>query len=104
MRTKPGKPDESGRRTPVPIKGSNFSLKADSLILAVGERADLSFLPEGMKTENGLIAIDSWGRTNLSGIFAGGDAATGEGYVSPGDRFREKNGLGHRPVSAGGED
>jgi 2-oxoacid:acceptor oxidoreductase delta subunit (pyruvate/2-ketoisovalerate family) len=82
VRTKPGKPDESGRRAPVPIKGSNFSLKADSLILAVGERADLSFLPEGMKTENGLIAIDSWGRTNLSGIFAGGDAATGEGYVS----------------------
>ena len=82
LRTKPGKPDESGRRAPVPIKESNFSLKADSLILAVGERADLSFLPEGMKTENGLIAVDSWGRTNLSGIFAGGDAATGEGYVS----------------------
>jgi len=82
VRTKPGKPDESGRRAPVPIKGSNFSLKADSLILAVGERADLSFLPQGMKTGKGLIAIDSWGRTNLSGIFAGGDAATGEGYVS----------------------
>jgi NADPH-dependent glutamate synthase beta subunit-like oxidoreductase len=82
LRTKPGKLDESGRREPVPIKGSNFSLKADSLILAVGERADLSFLPEGMKTGKGLIGIDSWGRTNLSGIFAGGDAATGEGYVS----------------------
>ena len=82
LRTKPGKPDESGRRAPVPIKGSDFSLKADSLILSVGERADLSFLPEGMKTGNGLIAIDSWGRTNLAGIFAGGDAATGEGYVS----------------------
>ena len=82
LRTKPGKPDESGRRAPVPIKESSFSLKADSLILAVGERADLSFLPEGMKTGKGLIAIDSWGRTNLSGIFAGGDAATGEGYVS----------------------
>ena len=82
LRTKPGKPDESGRRAPVPIKGSYFSLKADSLILSVGERADLSFLPEGMKTKNGLIAIDSWGRTNLPGVFAGGDAATGEGYVS----------------------
>jgi 2-oxoacid:acceptor oxidoreductase delta subunit (pyruvate/2-ketoisovalerate family) len=82
LRTKPGRPDESGRRAPVPIKGSNFSLKADRLILAVGERADLSFLPEGMKTGNGMITIDSWGRTNLPGIFAGGDAATGEGYVS----------------------
>ncbi|MGD0627183.1 MAG: NAD(P)-binding protein [Thermodesulfobacteriota bacterium] len=82
LRTKPGGLDESGRRAPVAIQGSNFSLKADSLILAVGERADLSFLPGGMKTGNGLITIDSWGRTNLRGIFAGGDAATGQGYVS----------------------
>jgi 2-oxoacid:acceptor oxidoreductase delta subunit (pyruvate/2-ketoisovalerate family) len=52
------------------------------VILAVGERADLSFLPEGMKTENGLIAIDPWGRTSRPGFFAGGDAATGQGYVS----------------------
>ena len=64
------------------VQGSNFSLKVDSLILAVGERADLSFLPEGMKTGNGLLTIDSWGKTNLRRIFAGGDAATGEGYVS----------------------
>ena len=82
VRTKPGRLDESGRRAPVAIQGSNFSSKADSLILAVGERADLSSLPEGMKTGNGLITIDSWGRTSLPGIFAGGDAATGEGYVS----------------------
>jgi 2-oxoacid:acceptor oxidoreductase delta subunit (pyruvate/2-ketoisovalerate family) len=82
LRTKPGRPDDSGRRAPVAVKGTNFSLKADSVILAVGERADLSFLPEGMRTEKGLIAVDSWGRTNLSGVFAGGDAATGEGYVS----------------------
>jgi 2-oxoacid:acceptor oxidoreductase delta subunit (pyruvate/2-ketoisovalerate family) len=82
VKTKPGRLDESGRRAPVAIQGSNFSLKADSLILAVGEKADLSPLPEGMKTGNGLITNDSWGRTNLRGIFAGGDAATGEGYVS----------------------
>lgn len=82
LRTKPGRPDASGRRSPVIIQGSKFSLPADSLILAVGERADLSGLPEGMQTENGLIAIDAWGRTTLPGFFAGGDAATGEGYVS----------------------
>ena len=82
VRTKPGKPDGSGRRSPVLMPGTKFSLKADSVILAVGERADLSFLPEGMKTENGLIAIDPWGRTSLPGFFAGGDAATGQGYVS----------------------
>jgi NADPH-dependent glutamate synthase beta subunit-like oxidoreductase len=82
LRTKPGKKDSSGRRRPIPIQGSNFTLVANGLIMAVGERADLSFLPEGVKTNNGLIAIDSWGKTSLPGIFAGGDAATGEGYVS----------------------
>ncbi|NWF56730.1 MAG: FAD-dependent oxidoreductase [Syntrophaceae bacterium] len=82
LRTKPGKPDASGRRSPVLIPHSGFSLKGDSVILAVGERADLSFLPEGMRVGNGRIAIDSWGRTNLPGFFAGGDAATGQGYVS----------------------
>ena len=82
LKTKPGKPDASGRRRPVPIQGSGFSLKADGVILALGERAELSFLPEGMRAAGGLIAIDAWGRTNLQGFFAGGDAATGAGYVS----------------------
>jgi NADPH-dependent glutamate synthase beta subunit-like oxidoreductase len=82
LKTKPGKPDASGRRSPVLIQGSAFSLKADSVILALGERADLSFLPEGMGVGNGLINVDPWGRTTLPGFFAGGDAATGQGYVS----------------------
>ena len=82
LKTKPGKRDSTGRSSPTPVRGSKFSCKADTLILAVGERADLSSLPAGMKTENGLIAVDSWGRTNLPGFFAGGDAATGAGYVS----------------------
>jgi len=82
QKTKPGKPDKSGRRTPIVIKGSTFSLPADSVILAVGERTDLTFLPAEMNTQNGMIAADPWGRTNLPGIFAGGDAATGQGYVS----------------------
>ena len=82
LRTKPGKPDVSGRKKPVPIKGSDFLLPADSLILAVGQRADLSFLPEGVEAENGLISADLWGRTTVPGVYAGGDAATGQGYVS----------------------
>jgi NADPH-dependent glutamate synthase beta subunit-like oxidoreductase len=82
LKTRLGKTDASGRRTPIAVKGSNFHLKADTLILAVGERADLSFLPENIATENGRIAVDSWGRTNIPKVFAGGDAATGEGFVS----------------------
>ena len=82
LKTKPGRPDASGRRSPVLIRNSGFSLKADSIILALGESADLSFLPKGMEVGNGLIAVDPWGRTTLPGFFAGGDAATGQGYVS----------------------
>ncbi len=82
LKTKPGKRDASGRRSPVIIQGSKFSLKAETLILALGERADLSILPEGINAEKGLIAIDSQGRTSVPGVFAGGDAATGEGFVS----------------------
>jgi len=82
LKTRLGKTDPSGRRTPTAVKGSNFHLKADTLILAVGERADLSFLPENITTENGRIAVDSWGKTNIPKVFAGGDAANGEGFVS----------------------
>jgi NADPH-dependent glutamate synthase beta subunit-like oxidoreductase/Pyruvate/2-oxoacid:ferredoxin oxidoreductase delta subunit len=82
LKTKPGKRDATGRRSPVLVPGTEFSLQADSVILAVGERADLAYLPEGVEREKGLIATDPWGRTTLPGFFAGGDAATGEGYVS----------------------
>jgi len=82
LKTKPGKADASGRRSPVLVRGSGFSLKTESVILALGERAELSFLPEGLRAESGLIAIDARGRTSLRGFFAGGDAATGQGYVS----------------------
>ncbi len=82
LRTRLGKPDASGRRTPIPVKGSNFDLKADTLILAVGERTDLSFLPKNAAAPNGRITVDSRGRTNIPKVFAGGDAATGEGFVS----------------------
>ena len=39
-----GKPDESGRRRPVPVKGSNFRLKLDTIITAIGEQVDLGFV------------------------------------------------------------
>lgn len=82
LKTKPGKPDGQGRRSPVAVSGSNFLLKADSIIWAIGERADLSFVPQELKGDHGRIFTDGWGRTLLPGIFAGGDAATGAGYVS----------------------
>ncbi len=81
-RTRPGKVSEEGRSIPTLVRGTNFVMTADSLILAIGERADLSFLLPEIKKESGLISVDSWGKTERPGVFAGGDAATGAGYVS----------------------
>ncbi len=82
LRTKPGRKDSSGRSKPIPVQGSNFSHPANGVITAVGERTDLSFFPEGVRADHGLVAVDLWGKTSQPGVFAGGDAATGEGYVS----------------------
>ena len=50
-----GEKDASGRRRPVPVKGSDFTLKLDTLILAIGERPDTSFLrvQDGLETRKG---------------------------------------------------
>lgn len=68
--------DESGRRKPVPIKNSNFVIRGDTIIKAVGERVDLAVLPKEIIGKKGILA-DEWGRTNLEKIFAGGDCVTG---------------------------
>jgi len=68
-------PDESGRKRPIPIKGSEFNVNASAVITAVGESAELSFLPPEVQIENARITIDRFGLTNHPGIFAGGDAA-----------------------------
>jgi Pyruvate/2-oxoacid:ferredoxin oxidoreductase delta subunit len=70
-----GEPDESGRRRPIPIEGSEFIIDAKVVITAIGELPDISFLPKNIKLlESGFI---------LDGlkIFAGGDVATGAGTV-----------------------
>ncbi|MCR4405130.1 MAG: NAD(P)-binding protein [Candidatus Acetothermia bacterium] len=76
-----GPPDETGRRRPMPIKGSEFKLELDNLILAVGERPDLSFLPEGVKLREGRVNDPVLVEALRAPIFAGGDAATGAGTV-----------------------
>ena len=82
LRMKLGDPDSSGRRRPVPIEGSNFTIEADQVFTAIGETADLSFLGGDVQIEKWGVTTDEFGRTNVPGIFAGGDAATGEGTVS----------------------
>jgi formate dehydrogenase beta subunit len=81
IRMRLGEPDASGRRTPVPIKGSGFVAEADMIIAAVGEMPDLSLLPEDKSitiTKQGTIMVNlpSY-QTSRPGIFSGGDCATG---------------------------
>ncbi|MFA5795111.1 MAG: NAD(P)-binding protein [Candidatus Brocadiia bacterium] len=76
IRMKLGPVDKSGRRSPVPIKGSNFKVKLDGIITAIGEMAETSFLPPGVLND-GWIRADGNGMTVVNGVFVGGDALTG---------------------------
>jgi heterodisulfide reductase subunit A len=78
-----GKPDESGRRRPLPIKGSSFVTDVDTVIPAVGQSLDFTLLPQNLRlTTSETVAVDSTTlETNLPGVFAGGDAAKGEATV-----------------------
>jgi len=80
-----GEPDESGRRRPIPIAGSEFFVPADTVIAAVGQAPDLSFLPADSALERTrweTLVVDSNSlATNVSGIFAGGDFVTGPAMV-----------------------
>ena len=76
MRMELGDHDTSGRRKPVPVKGSNFEVAADSVVIAVGENPDLSFLPYSFLKKGVRIFVDEDHSTGVPGIFAGGDAAT----------------------------
>jgi NADH-quinone oxidoreductase subunit F len=77
--------DESGRRKPVPIKGSEFIINLDNLLVAIGEEPDISFLKEtsDIKTSrwNTIITDPETLATNMEGVFAGGDAVNGPATV-----------------------
>ena len=74
-----GEPDETGRRAPVPIDDSKFTKDFDTVILAVGEAVDTSFLPEEIELSdiNTIWADPYTMETTMKGVFAGGDAVTG---------------------------
>ncbi len=85
IRMELGEPDESGRRRPLPIEGSEFTIDTDLVIAAVSQGPDMDYF----KTIDGL-GITRWNtfevdpdtmETSLPGVFAGGDAATGPDSV-----------------------
>lgn len=79
-----GPPDESGRRRPVPIKGSEFIMDVDTVIVAIGRTPNpiVQSTTEGLKaTKWGTVIADENGKTSIEGVYAGGDIVTGEATV-----------------------
>ncbi|MGD8565136.1 MAG: NADPH-dependent glutamate synthase [Candidatus Bathyarchaeota archaeon] len=79
-----GEPDSSGRRRPIPIKGSEFIMEVDSVIIAIGRTANpiIQQTTEGLEvTKWGSIKADDNGKTSIEGVYAGGDIVTGEATV-----------------------
>ncbi len=83
VRMELGPPDETGRRRPVPVAGSEFVIDVDTVIPAIGQASDVKFLEgSGVDTPKGRwIGTSKDGRTSVEGIFAGGEAATGAATV-----------------------
>ena len=78
-----GEPDETGRRAPKPIEGSEFNVPIDSVIMAIGEAPDLSFVPKDVEVnEDNTVAVEPFTViTSQPGVFAGGDCVSGPASV-----------------------
>lgn len=81
MRMKPGEPDQSGRRRPVPIEGSEFKIQANTVVAALGQTPDLGCLPrplgETISSKGFLVADPQTGLTKVPLVFSGGDVVSG---------------------------
>ncbi len=84
IRMELGEPDESGRRSPVPVPDSEFEIEADSVIMALGTSPNplIARTTAGLETNRrGCVVADDDGVTTRPGVFAGGDAVTGAATV-----------------------
>ena len=85
IRMELGEPDESGRRSPVPVTGSEFEIECDAVIMSIGTSPNplISSTTNGLKVNRkGIIEVDDeTGATSIPGVFAGGDASTGAATV-----------------------
>jgi glutamate synthase (NADPH/NADH) small chain len=85
IRTELGEPDQSGRRRPLPVAGSEFMLEADLVVIALGTRPN-PLVPQATVDlavdDHGCIVVDpDTGATSRDGVFAGGDITTGAATV-----------------------
>lgn len=85
IRMELGEPDESGRRRPIPVKGSEFQMEVDTVVMALGTTPNPIVVQTtpGLNAHRwgGLIVDEATGLTSREGVYAGGDAVTGAATV-----------------------
>lgn len=84
VRNELGQPDDDGRRRPIPVKGSEFTVDADAVVFATGQQSDLAFLDGSrvsVSLEGGIVAAESTGRSADLRVYAGGDVARGPSII-----------------------
>jgi len=84
LRYELGAPDESGRRRPVEIKGSEFTMEVDTVVVAIGNDSNpliKQTTPQMTTTKRGNIIVDANGKTSIDGVYAGGDIVLGAATV-----------------------
>ncbi len=94
VRMRLGEPDATGRKSPVPITGSEFEAEFDTVLLAVGEEAETSALPQDIPQTGGKIRVDEKMFTGAPKLYSGGDVVTGPAFVS------QAIGMGRRAAMA----
>ena len=84
IRMELGEPDASGRRSPIPIEGSEFEIPTETVVMALGTSPNplIASTTKGLDTtRRGCLVADENGSTTRPGVFAGGDAVTGAATV-----------------------
>ncbi|MCR4901699.1 MAG: NADPH-dependent glutamate synthase [Butyrivibrio sp.] len=85
IRMELGEPDASGRRSPVPVEGSEFEIECDAVIMSLGTSPNplISSTTKGLEINKRkcIVAEEENGQTSKAGVFAGGDAVTGAATV-----------------------
>lgn len=86
-----GEPDASGRRRPVPVEGSEFRIRVDYILAAIGQKTEVNFIEDiNRSATEGQLVINRWGdidadratlRTGIPSVFAAGDGVTGPATI-----------------------
>jgi len=82
VRMRLGEPDASGRAAPEPVPGSQFTLSADQVIKAIGQKKPALINDLGLATEKGFVRVDDSYRTSIVRVYAGGDCIRARGAAS----------------------